>query len=316
MAPDCNAFSFSVWRNVTGVRRYRCEANHRWEGFVHRPGDIVVSTRSKCGTTWVQMACLLLVHQEVPIPAPLATLSPWLDWDVEPIDAVRRRLAAQPHRRVIKTHTPLDGLPLHPEVTYVVVGRHPLDVAVSFFHHLHNLDRPRRAELRGGPVTAEGTPPSDLTAWLDRWVDDPTDPLDALDTLPGNVHHVRDARDRAAEGTADVVFLHYDDLVGDLDGQMRALAVRLGVDVPEDRWPELVAAAGFDAMRSDSARTVPDHLGIVRDPTAFFRGGRSGDGWTACTPAQRERYARRVAELADDELVAWLHGRTKAHKGV
>lgn len=293
---------------MPAVRRYRCEGNHLWEGFAHRPGDIVVSTRSKCGTTWVQMTCLLLVHGTVPLPAPLGELSPWLDWGVEPPDVVRARLAAQDRRRVIKTHTPLDGLPLHPEVTYVVVGRHPLDVAVSFFHHLGNLDRPRRAELRGGLVADEGAAPTDLTAWLDGWIDTTADPLDALDTLAGNVHHVRDARARAADGSADVVLLHYDDLARDLDGQMRALAARLGIEVDEDRWPALVAAAGFEAMRADPERAVPDHLGVVRDHAAFFRGGRSGDGWAACTPEQRERYARRIHDLADADLVTWLHG--------
>ena len=30
----------------------------RWWDFTFRPGDIVISTRSKYGTTWVQMICL------------------------------------------------------------------------------------------------------------------------------------------------------------------------------------------------------------------------------------------------------------------
>ncbi|SCG52939.1 hypothetical protein [Micromonospora halophytica] len=34
----------------------------RWNDFDLRPDDIVVSTPSKCGTTWAQMICALLVH--------------------------------------------------------------------------------------------------------------------------------------------------------------------------------------------------------------------------------------------------------------
>ncbi len=129
--------------------------NGRWEGFAFRPGDIVISTRSKSGTTWVQMICALLVFQTPDLPAPLGELSPWLDWRVVPLDEVLATLAAQRHRRFIKTHTPLDGLPLDPRATYVVVARHPLDLAVSLYHHSGNLDRARIARFTGQSPPAE-----------------------------------------------------------------------------------------------------------------------------------------------------------------
>src|SRR4051794_30983229 len=113
--------------------RYRSddEDSGRWDGFKFRDGDIVISTRSKSGTTWTQMICALLVLQTTELPAPLATLSPWLDWLIVPRDRVVAELEAQRHRRFIKTHTPLDGIPIDPRATYVVVARHPLDLAVS-----------------------------------------------------------------------------------------------------------------------------------------------------------------------------------------
>ena len=54
--------------------RYRSpdEDSARWNEFAFRPGDIVISTRSKSGTTWVQMICALLVFQRADLPAPLA----------------------------------------------------------------------------------------------------------------------------------------------------------------------------------------------------------------------------------------------------
>jgi aryl sulfotransferase len=107
------------------------EDSDRWEGIPFRDGDIVISTRSKTGTTWVQMICALLVFQTADLPAPLAELSPWLDHLITPRDAVYAQLAAQQHRRFIKTHTPLDGVPLDPRATYIVTARHPLDMAVS-----------------------------------------------------------------------------------------------------------------------------------------------------------------------------------------
>ena len=86
----------------------------RWEGFSFREGDIVVTTPPKCGTTWTQMICGLLIFQKPELPAPLAELSPWLDMLTRPREEVFAQLQAQTHRRFIKSHTPLDGLPLRP----------------------------------------------------------------------------------------------------------------------------------------------------------------------------------------------------------
>lgn len=69
------------------MRRYGSEPNQRWTGFEHRPGDIVISTRSKCGTTLAQMMCAILVFGTPDLPTPLSEISPWLDWDVEPVEA-------------------------------------------------------------------------------------------------------------------------------------------------------------------------------------------------------------------------------------
>ncbi len=107
--------------------RYRSliQDSARWDGFVMRPTDVVISTPPKCGTTWTQMLCALLIFDGPRFPAPLSQLSPWLDQTVRPLDEVYALYDAQQHRRFIKTHTPLDGLPLQNDVTYLVVGRDP-----------------------------------------------------------------------------------------------------------------------------------------------------------------------------------------------
>ena len=284
------------------MRDYRSEANERWDGFPHRAGDIVISTRSKSGTTWVQMICALLVFQTPDLPAPLSEISPWVDWDVEPIEAVCARLEAQSHRRILKTHTPLDGLPLHPGVTYVVVGRDPLDVGLSLHHHAANIDRARMEELSGRPSVAP--PELDVATWMAWWIATDDDPQEQLDRLPGVVHHAADAWARRDD--VRVVLVHYQDLKDDLEGEMRRLARRLGTDVPEDRWPALVEAATFSAMRERAADRVPDRRGVLRDDRAFFRSGRSGEGRALLDERQRALYRDRLASMAPPDLVAWL----------
>lgn len=287
--------------------RYRSsdEDSARWDGFSFRDGDIVVSTRSKHGTTWMQTILLLIIHGTPPWPASLGELSPWLDHLVEPLDVVLERLGAQDHRRVVKTHTPLDGVPMDPRATYVVVARHPLDAAVSLYHQGANIDRDRLRALTGAsrPTSELARPP--LEEWLSQWVGHAADPADELDSLDGVMHHLSDAW--ARRGDPNVLLMHFDDLLTDRAGQMRWLADRLQLPLPEHVMADLVKACSLDAMRQRASELAPDSQGILRDALAFFREGRSGAGSALLCGADVELYNERVALLADPALLEWLH---------
>lgn len=280
------------------------EDSARWEGFPFRDGDIVISARSKSGTTWMQMICALLVFQTPELPAPLAELSPWLDHAIEPVEDVVARLEAQPHRRFVKTHTPLDGVPIDQRATYVVVARHPLDMAVSLYHQGDNLDKQRMAQLTGtAQATARTRPP--LHDWLVSWTQRETTPTEQMDSLVGVLHHAADAWARREE--PNVLLVHYADLLADLEGEMRRIAGRLGFEVAEDRWPDLVRGATFANMRANAESLTPNRLGVLKDTRAFFRTGRSGGGAAVLTPDELAAYHRRVKGMAPTDLVAWLH---------
>jgi aryl sulfotransferase len=288
--------------------RYRSgdEDSIRWLDFPFREGDIVISTRSKSGTTWMQMICALLVLQSTELPEPLGRLSPWLDWLGAPRPDVVARLEAQDHRRFIKTHTPLDGIPLDPRATYIVVVRHPLDMAVSLYHQGANIDRQRLRHLTGQSEPSE--PPSPrpgLHQWLLSWIDWPGTPHEQLDSLPGVAWHASDAWARRRQ--PNIVLMHYDDLVADLEGEMRRLAVSLGITVAASKWPGLVQAAGFSAMRAGAAMTAPDPADILKDRSEFFRRGSSGAGREVLTADELAHYNARIAHMAPPAVVTWLH---------
>src|ERR1039457_6377674 len=76
------------------------------------------------------MICARLIFRTPELPAPLSQLSPWLDDLVVPRDEVFAQLAAQEHRRFVKTHTPLHEMTIAPRATYIVVARHPLEPRV------------------------------------------------------------------------------------------------------------------------------------------------------------------------------------------
>lgn len=252
------------------------------------------------------MICALLVFQTPNLPAPLVELSPWLDWLGAPRDDVYARLGDQHHRRFVKTHTPLDGLPLDPRATYIVVGRHPLDMAVSLYHQGDNLDRDRMRDLTGraAPPSRGQVRPS-LHQWLVAWVDWQGSPRDQMDSMPGVLSHLSGAWARRDE--PNIILLHYDDLAADLEGEMRGLARLLQIEVADASWPVLVRAGRFEQMQARADQVAPDTAGILKDRAAFFRRGSSGAGREILSADEHATYRTRARNLVPPDLFDWLH---------
>lgn len=289
---------------------YICDSA-RWEGFEHRRGDIVVTTPPKCGTTWMQMCCLVLVHGAT-LPDRLSSLAPWPDQTVARLDEVRALFKAQPHRRVIKTHTPLDGLPLSDLVTYVAVGRDPRDVAFSAADHFRNMDVDALRRLKDAAGLDEGPPirgphPDDREEAFLQWVHDDT-PVERFGSrLSCTVHHLRTVWARRHD--ANVELFHYADMRRDSEGQLRRLAAGLGIDVPDDAWPALVEATSFESMKQHAEDAAPNAVhGLWHDTGRFFAEGRQGTWRTLLSDGALARYERRLDELCpESDLRAWLH---------
>lgn len=270
----------------------------RWADLPLREGDIVVSTWPKTGTTWVQTICALLVFQTPELPAPLSQLSVWLEMDGSPRDELYAQLAAQPHRRIIKTHLPLSDIPIDPCAFYIAVGRHPLDTAISHFYH-------EDPEAKRADDTNPGTESHSARKELLRRI--------GIESSPPRPEYFQDyfaamllnlSAAWALRDEPNVMLIHYEDLSADLEGEMRRVAARLGITVPEATWPDLVRAATFDDMRAHADQFVPSG---GRDNTAFFRSGSSGEGRALLTSEEIARYRDRVAPLAPSDMLAWLH---------
>ena len=297
--------------------RYRTliHDNARWEGFTFRDSDVVISTPPKCGTTWTQTICALLVFGTPDFDRDLDEQSPWLDLLTQPHEEVVAALEAQQHRRFIKTHTPLDGLPFDPRVTYVCVGRDPRDVGISSRNHQANVNTEvvlRLRESAVGPADVDEFPARGQTVeetsereYFHHWMLDDTPVTDTIFSLRFTMHHLStfwEARD-----SANVVLMHYDDLKADLHAEMRRLAQRLGITVPESAWPSLVRAATFEDMRRNT-RLVPDaRSGFWRDNQRFFNRGVSRQWVDVLDDADLQEYAARVTELAAPDLLGWIH---------
>src|SRR4051812_32121546 len=103
------------------VYRHPVWDSRRWAGFGHRPGDVFVCTPSKCGTTWMQTMVASLLWPAGDLPGAVYDVSVWLEANFEPVEVTLARLDAQTHRRVIKSHTPADCIPMFDTGRYIVV---------------------------------------------------------------------------------------------------------------------------------------------------------------------------------------------------
>jgi aryl sulfotransferase len=289
--------------------------NLRWDALALREGDIVISAPPKCGTTWTQRLVSLLVFDGPNLPGPLPMVSPWLDLTVQPIEHVVAALNSQPHRRFIKTHTPLDGLLLDDRVTYIGVGRDPRDAAVSM---LIDRERMRALHQAAGPPGEPFAPPGldfvgDYTTLdvLRKWIDGPITPTQGIASLATVLHHYGSVWDR--RHLPNVGVFHYADYRADLVGELVRLATLLGCDLDRDRAGQLAPHATLEAMRAHSAELAPAAPDGVRPPHEeldngpFFRTGGRGEWREIFTEAEHRRYRERAAELAGPDLLAWAH---------
>ncbi|NND01712.1 MAG: sulfotransferase domain-containing protein [Acidimicrobiia bacterium] len=283
--------------------------NERWEGFEFRPGDIIISVPSKSGTTWTQLLIALLIFDGPEFPAPISDMSPWMDQKIRTRDAAHAIFAAQEHRRFIKTHTPLDGVPIGDELTYVCTGRDPRDAAISMIHHQANMRRHRIRELLAATVDEplpEPKPESDFveSEYLDRFIDnDDPGPRWSLRFL---AHHYRTFWEHRS--MTNVELFHFSDFRSDLPREIKRLGAHLGLDVSPRHAAALAEEASLERARSRAGDVAPEaNVELWHDNAAFFRSGSAGEWRDRMTPDQQDRYLERVSELMEPELANWVH---------
>ncbi|GAB0495975.1 hypothetical protein MMPV_007285 [Pyropia vietnamensis] len=269
-----------------------------------RPGDLVVDTYSKAGTTWVQaiLAQLLLGVGSSAAARP-HDVSPWLDVrSAVPVADRVAALATQSHRRFLKSHLPLDALPYSKDLKYLYIGRDARDVIVSMHNHHSNLHADMIAKLndlpgRVGPPL--GPAPADIVTYWREWM--------ARDGYPWWPFwsHIRGWW--AARNRPNVLLLHYADLLGDLPAGVRRIATFLDVPLSDADLAIIVDRCSFRYMREHAADVTPGGDTLFQGGArTFIHKGVNGRWRDVLSPADVEAYeATAVAELGED-CARWL----------
>ena len=231
-------------------------------------------------------------------------------WTSEP-GATKRcstQLEAQTHRRFIKTHTPLDGIPEWPDVTYVAVARDPRDVFVSWEHHVANIDVDHLFSAIDGAVGMDtvlpfiGASPETVEERFELWlVDDDQMGRMSLALVAGHIEASWDRRDRP-----NVELFHFEEMRTDRVAAMTRLAAAFGLERSTARIEELAErrrSIGCASEPTTSHRT-PSRSSPIS--SRFFRSGEGGD-WRIVRHARagrrllaahRRAHVARAARLA------------------
>jgi aryl sulfotransferase len=254
-----------------GPERTRVYQNHhldstRWDGFEIRDDDIVIATPYKSGTTWMQGIVSTLILGECDHPT-----SKWLDFRPLSLDEVQEQLEEQTHRRSIKTHLPLDGLPFYESVKYIVVSRDPRDVFMSLWNHYKSYTDAGYTRFNDWPGRV-GSPqpkcPENIRVFWQMWITQGWFEWDN-EGYPfwSNMRHVQTWWDHGDQ--PNILFVHYNHLKADPSGQVQRIADYLGIAVTDEIVDHVVRSTTIDAMRDQD---------LERERNRGFDGGEFEKG--------------------------------------
>ncbi|NOT41006.1 MAG: sulfotransferase domain-containing protein [Alphaproteobacteria bacterium] len=289
------------------VRTWHMDSRH-WDAYRPRPGDVVIGTYPKCGTTWTQRIVSLLIFQS-PEPKPM-TLSPWIDERFIGVPAeTQARIEAQTHRRYLKSHLPFDALPHYAQVKYIHTARDGLDAMMSWHNHQTKY---KRMELLDRAGLADET----IARAYPRPSENPRDFFHDWMGLNGEGREsdvsARSFFDTertywAARREPNMLLVHYNDLSANLDAEMRRIAKILEIETPPALWPELVHAATFDQMQRDGEALMPlAKFAWDGGAETFIYSGRNQRWRDALCDDDVASYRRRAAEALSPGLHRWL----------
>lgn len=200
--------------------------------------DVWIITPPKCGTTWTQEMCWLLMNNmdfEQAEKVDLEIRSPFLELSAENIENAKKT----PRPRIVKSHEPMQLLPKslwkkNPKIIFVV--RDPRDAMVSHFHHYKYFF--------GNTFTEE----------KESFVENRM-------KFAGFWEQVLSFYQ--IKNKPNVMFFSYEEMKADLKSIVLQVSQFLGKDYTNQKMDQLMGHLGFDKMKSKTETFENFHLLFV-----------------------------------------------------
>ena len=228
-------------------------------------------------------------------------LAPWMELKLIPYDDVINTLAAQDHRRFIKSHAPADTLNIQPQVKYIFLARDGRDVIWSWYKHMLNMkdetyDALNAIPGREGPPLVK--PSCTVHEFFYQWMEE----SGLYDwSYWDHIQSWWNIRD-----LPNVRIFHFNNLKADLAGEIREMAAFLGIEIDESKFPDIVHHCTFDYMKENA-----DDLSDIFDQ--IFQGGLknfiykgTNRRWVdTLTPEDIALYEKVVSEHMTPDCAHW-----------
>ncbi len=281
----------------------------RWQAFVPREDDIVVSTSYKSGTTWMQniVAQLVFLGQEVPFAW---EVSPWIDTRLgRPTEEVMAELENQQHRRFLKTHLALDGIPFFPQVKYIVVARDARDVFMSWWNHYSNYVDGMYERMNNTPGRV-GDPcprcPDDIHDYWRIWIRRGWFAWEH-EGYPhsGNMHHTQTWWD--FRHLDNILFVHFNDLLTNMAEEIERVAAFLDIGLTADQLSMITEAVSFAALKQRAMADPEAGTETWKEGMAtFFHKGTNGRWRDVLSDEEVAMYEETAVKVLTPDCKKWL----------
>ncbi|XP_068105099.1 sulfotransferase 1C1-like [Hyperolius riggenbachi] len=238
--------------------------------FQARPGDVLIATYPKSGTTWMQEIVDLVVHdgdEQICQRGPIFERIPFIEFS-HVMKPGMEEINAMPSPRILKTHLPVQLVPpsfWRHKCKVIYVARNAKDTLTSYFHFdkhvgIHPDPEPFEEYVRRFMKGDVG-----WGSWYD---------------------HVKDfweARDKH-----NILYTFYEDIKKNPQQEIRKVAKFLGKELSEDVLNKIAKLTTFEVMKTNpmaNASGFPKEL-VAQSEKCFMRKGKVGD-WKTLFSAQQ-----------------------------
>lgn len=244
-----------------------------WEqiyNFQARPGDILIDTYPKSGTTWMQETVDLILHdgdEKICMRAPVYERIPFIEL-LHMMKPGIEEVNARPSPRVLKSHLPYQLVPpsfWKHNCKVIYVARNARDTLTSFYHFDHLV------RFHPDPGLFED--------YLQRF-------------MKGDVgwgswyDHVKGFW--AVKDKPNILYVFFEDLKKNPSQEIRKVAKFLGKELSEDLVTKIVNLSSFEHMKNNPMANYSEFPKELLDQSekGFMRKGKVGDWKTSFTAEQ------------------------------